>query len=183
MIAQKNAAPIESTRLTGQGVQRKTGAAKPTTMSETAKLNRTIETGTETGFSRPALKRLLVAFFVSVFFFYGHAYATAFTTEASWYSVESCKREGTWQKYGGRCADGSMFDDRLLTCASWDFPLGTKVRVTSEDGKKSIICKVTDRGPSRKLYKRGRRIDLSRGAFSQVADLRWGITRVIVETL
>lgn len=138
----------------------------------------------KTGHRKPALSRYAsIGLFMSALFICSCTYAGSFSTEASYYSVESCKREGTWQKYGGRMANGERFLDGELVCASWDYPFGTMLKVTSQRTQKSIICKVTDRGPSKRLYRRGRRIDLSRGAFSRIDDLNRGITKVIVEEI
>ena len=97
---------------------------------------------------------------------------------ASWYSVESCKREGTWRKYGGRMANGKIFDDTKLTCASWDYPFGTKLKITNTENGKSVIVEVTDRGPAKSLYRKGRTVDLSKEAFSVIASLNRGIINI-----
>ena len=104
-------------------------------------------------------------------------------TTASWYSVESCMREGTWQKYGGKMANGEVFKNDLLICASWDHPFGTILLVTNQDNNKSVQVRVSDRGPSKKLYKVGRKIDLSKGAFEKIADLKKGIIKVSIKKL
>lgn len=97
---------------------------------------------------------------------------------ASWYSVASCKREGTWQKYGGLMANGKKFDDDKLTCASWDYPFGTKLKITNTDNGKSVVCEVTDRGPAKRLYRKGRTVDLSKEAFSVIASINRGIINI-----
>ena len=96
---------------------------------------------------------------------------------ASWYSEKSCKREGT----SGRCADGSLFRDENKTAASWDFAFGQKLRVTNKKTGKSVIVEITDRGPNKKLYKKGRVLDLSKSAFASIADLREGVIEVLIE--
>jgi len=101
--------------------------------------------------------------------------------EASWYSVESCKREGTWAKYGGLMANGRIFDDTKLTCAMWGVPFGSRFRVTNVSNGRSVIVEVTDRGPAKRLVKKGRIIDLSKGAFAEIANLRQGIIQVKIE--
>jgi rare lipoprotein A (peptidoglycan hydrolase) len=45
-----------------------------------------------------------------------------------------------------------------------------------------VVCH-TDFGPNKKLWDKGRKVDLSKGAFSQIADLRKGIINVKVEAL
>ena len=102
---------------------------------------------------------------------------------ASWYSVASCKREGTWQRYGGKMANGEVFDDNKFTCASWDYHFGNLLRVSNRQNGRVVYVKVTDRGPAKRLYKKGRIIDLSKGAFRQIASLKSGIIRVQVEKI
>jgi len=104
----------------------------------------------------------------------GGFFAKKFHCIASWYSCAETS---------GVCANGSKLDDNALTCASWDFPFGTNLCVTNNKNKKSIVVKVTDRGPSMKLYEKGRKIDLTKGAFEKIADLKNGIIAVSVEEL
>ena len=105
--------------------------------------------------------------------------STAFAETASWYSVESCKREGT----SGICANGEVLDDEAYTCAVWDKKFGTKLKVTNLENGLSVIVVVKDRGPAKRLVRQGRVIDLSRGAFSKIADLKMGIIKVKVEVI
>lgn len=67
---------------------------------------------------------------------------------ASWYGAES----------GPRTASGERFDPAAMTAAHRTLPFGTWVRVT-HDGR-SVTVRINDRGP----FRRGRSIDLSRGA-------------------
>ena len=105
----------------------------------------------------------------------------SFVTKASWYSVASCKREGTWQKYNGRMANGKIFDDDKSICASWDYPFGTNLKVTNISTGKTVEVRVSDKGPSKKLYRLGRKLDLSKAAFAQIANLEQGVINVKVE--
>ena len=85
---------------------------------------------------------------------------------ASWYG----------DAYRGKTmANGQPFDPDGLTCASWEYPLGTKLRVTS--GRKSVVVLVTDRGPATHLLA-SRQLDLSYAAFRQIADPALGLIRV-----
>ena len=77
-------------------------------------------------------------------------------------------------------ANGEIFDDTQRTCASWDFPFGTLLRVTSIKNGKSVICRVNDRGPAQRL---GLLIDLTSSAFREVAPLKAGLIQVKVEPL
>ena len=101
------------------------------------------------------------------------------TLTASWYDLASLKKEGTYKYSKGRMANGKIFDENSFTCASWDFPLKTKLKVTNvKEPKKSVIVEVTDR--TNKRFK-GKRIDLSKRAFAQIADLKQGIIKIKVE--
>ena len=105
----------------------------------------------------------------------------AFETQASYYDRASCQAEGTWQKWGGLTASGKAYDENALSCASWGHRFGQKVKITHKG--KSIIVVNNDRGPSRRLYKAGRKIDLSKQAFRSLAPLSQGVITVTVETV
>jgi rare lipoprotein A len=98
---------------------------------------------------------------------------------ASWYSIESCKKEGT----SGIMANGEVFNDKEMVCASWDYPFETRLKITSLANAKAVIAVVKDRGPARRLVKKGRIIDLSKGAFSKITDLKQGVIQVKIEVI
>jgi len=86
--------------------------------------------------------------------------------KASWYG----------QAHQGRAmANGRPFNRHAMTAASWNYPLGTKVRVTA--GTKSVVVTITDRGPAKRLH---RVLDLSQSAFSKLASTDRGVIRVCV---
>lgn len=102
---------------------------------------------------------------------------------ASWYSVESLKKEGTWKHSKGVMANGTYFNEDNFTCATRIFPLGTMLKIINpakRGGHNSVIVKVTDRIGKRFAKTR---IDLSKRAFSQIADLKQGLIQVKVERL
>ena len=72
------------------------------------------------------------------------------------------------------------FDARLMECASWEFPLGSVLEVTSLRTGKSVVVRCTDRGPARRL---NRLIDLTREAFAEIDRLDLGLTTVRVRRL
>lgn len=85
--------------------------------------------------------------------------------------------------YGGRfhhrrTSSGTPFDRASLTAAHPTAPLGSKLRVTSEETGRSVVVTVNDRGP----YKKGRIIDLSHAAAAQIGMLGSGVAHVRVET-
>jgi rare lipoprotein A (peptidoglycan hydrolase) len=93
--------------------------------------------------------------------------------KASWYSrAECCTRANP----NALMANGKPLVDSRYTCAMWDVPLGTVVRV--RHGERRVDCVVTDRGPARRL---GRCIDLTRAAFAKLAPLSRGVIDVSVE--
>lgn len=91
---------------------------------------------------------------------------------ASWYS----------NKFDGRrTANGEIFRQKKLTCASNHFPLNTWLRVTDLDNGKVVIVWMNDRmGVSKKSK---RIIDLSRAAAQKIGLNKEGLTRVKVEDL
>ena len=91
---------------------------------------------------------------------------------------------------GQRTSDGSRMNPDALTCATWHYPLGTKLEVSyrhkfyawsSRHGKKikvvldkKVIVKVNDRGGLHHL-------DLSAGAFKKLAPLSRGVIKVRIK--
>jgi 3D (Asp-Asp-Asp) domain-containing protein len=65
---------------------------------------------------------------------------------------------------GRRTACGQRFDTNVPQVAHKTLPCGTMVRVEDAATGKSVVAQVTDRGP----YIRGRVVDLSWAAFSQL---------------
>lgn len=99
---------------------------------------------------------------------------------ASWYSIESLKKEGTYKYSKGVMANGKYFDENAYTCATRLFPLGSKLRVTNLHNNKYVIVEVTD-----KIGKRfaKTRIDLSKLAFSKLDKFKKGLISVKVEKI
>jgi len=91
---------------------------------------------------------------------------------ASWY--------GGGEKLNKHTANGEVFNPEHLTCASWNYPFDTFLRVTNIANGKSVIVKVNDRGPAKRL---GRAIDLSRASFRKIADIRQGVIPVRIEKI
>ena len=78
---------------------------------------------------------------------------------------------------GARSASGERIHHDSLTCAHRTYPFGTRLKVTNLRNGKSIIVRVTDRGPHHK----GRVIDLSYGAARELGMLSQGIAMVEIE--
>ena len=100
--------------------------------------------------------------------------------KASWYSVESLKKEGTYAYSHGRMANGKSFTDSGFTCACNLYPLNSRLLVRNLENGKTVEVQVTDHISKRFATKR---IDLSKGAFSKIADCKQGIVAVKVEKL
>ena len=99
----------------------------------------------------------------------------AFTALAQ---VQSGKASFYPKKFTGRkTANGERLHHDSLTCAHRTYPFGTLLKVTNPDNNKSVIVRVTDRGP----YVRGRIIDLSVRAAKEIGIIAQGIAPVIVE--
>lgn len=91
------------------------------------------------------------------------------TGRASWYG----------EAYRGRTmANGHRYVPELLTCAAYEWPLGTWLEVTC--GQRRVVVQVTDRGPAHRF---GRILDLSKGAFDRLADSRKGVIEVSVRVV
>jgi rare lipoprotein A len=96
-----------------------------------------------------------------------HAKRT-FTGKASFYSYKKSKT-----------ASGPSFDRDQLTAAHRNLPFGTRVRVTDLASKKSVVVRITDRGP----FKRDRVLDLSLGAARSLGIEDRGVVEVRAEVL
>lgn len=93
---------------------------------------------------------------------------------ASWYGPS----------FNGRLtANGEVYDMYAMTAATSEFnktlPLGTRVRVVNSNNGRSVIVRITDRGPLPK----GRIIDLSYGAARKLAMVTRGTTYVRLHVL
>ena len=86
------------------------------------------------------------------------------TVTASWYGDECA---------GKPTANGELFDPSAMTCAMWDVPFDTRVKV--QLGPRFVVVRVNDRGPAKRL---NRGIDLSRAAFAKLADTDAGLIKV-----
>ena len=76
---------------------------------------------------------------------------------ASWYAYRNC-----------------------LCAASPDFPQGSELKVTNIENGKSVIVRINDYGPDRRIFP-DRVIDLDKAAFSRIAQLSEGVANVQVE--
>ncbi len=79
--------------------------------------------------------------------------------------------------HGRRTASGEVYDRFALTCAHKSLPFNTLLKVTNPRNGKSVVVRVTDRGP----FTYGRQLDLSYGAAKELDMLLAGVLRVDVQ--
>jgi len=84
---------------------------------------------------------------------------------ASWYGDDF---------QGNPTASGERFDARAMTAAHPSLPLGARVRVTNLANGRSVVVRVTDRGP----FVCGRMIDVSSAAARTLGMVESGTARV-----
>lgn len=95
---------------------------------------------------------------------------------ASWYSEDD---PGVLET----TANMERFDDGKFTCAVWDVPFDTILKVTNMENNKYVYVRVNDRGPAKRLVSEGRVIDLTKQAFSRIGDLDTGLIEVKIEIM
>lgn len=103
-----------------------------------------------------------------------HSFKTLYRGIASWYGPG----------FNGRLtASGEVYDMYAMTAATTEsspsLPLGTRVRVVDSHNGRSVVVRITDRGP----LPPGRILDLSYGAARKLAMVEPGIVQVRVHVL
>lgn len=78
--------------------------------------------------------------------------------------------------HGKVTRSGEKYDMNKLTCASNTHKLGTKLKVTNLENNKSVVVIVTDTGSFKNIT-----LDLSKKAFSKIADLKIGVINVKIK--
>lgn len=81
--------------------------------------------------------------------------------------------------HGKKTSSGEKYDMHDLTCAHRWLPYNTQVRVTNLANGRSVVVRVTDRGP----WKHTRLIDVSKGAAKELDMIRSGTARVAIEVV
>lgn len=79
--------------------------------------------------------------------------------------------------HGRKTASGERLHPDSLTCAHRTYPFGTKLKVYNPANGRSVVVRVTDRGP----YVRGRIIDLSWRAAKELGIISQGVGTVFVQ--
>jgi len=75
-----------------------------------------------------------------------------------------------------KTASGELYQQDKHTAAHRSLAFGTKVKVTNTENGDSVVVRINDRGP----FIRGRIIDLSQSAFSQISHTRSGVINVVI---
>jgi rare lipoprotein A len=81
--------------------------------------------------------------------------------------------------HGKRTASGELFRSENLTIAHKYLPFGTQVRITNVKNGRSVLARVTDRGPRH----RGRIADLSYGTARTLGFVQKGVTKAKLEVV
>ena len=78
---------------------------------------------------------------------------------------------------GRKTASGQRFNNGAMTAAHNTLPFGTRVKITNVKNNRSVVVRITDRGPTTP----GRSFDLTRAAASKLGYVRAGLTEVKAE--
>jgi rare lipoprotein A len=78
---------------------------------------------------------------------------------------------------GGQTASGEVTGPTGFTAAHRTLPFGAKVLVTNIRNRRTVVVRITDRGP----YRRGRIIDVSRAAARELDMIGSGTAVVSLE--
>jgi len=129
------------------------------------------------------LALLLAVFLPHISLAKGHTHHTG-EHQQSHHQTSPYRQSGIASWYGpgfsGRkTAGGGRFNPSLHTLAHRTLKLGTLVRITNLRNHKSVIAKVTDRGP----FHGGRIADLSTSAASAIGMMGSGTARVLIVAL
>lgn len=90
--------------------------------------------------------------------------------KASWYGEDF---------HGKKTANGQIYDMYGLSAAHKTLPLGTQVRVTNLENRRSVVLVINDRGP----FVTGRILDLSYGAAKKLGTVERGVAKVRIEAV
>lgn len=131
-----------------------------------------------------SIRRVIYVAVVTVFFYFPPVVHAQSSTTANKIKPKKVTRVFYGQasyyanKFQGRkTANGEIFSQNKMTCASNVLPLGTWVKVTNLRNGKSVIVKINDR-----IHPKMKRIvDLSKAAAQRLGYVSRGLTRVKIE--
>jgi rare lipoprotein A len=103
------------------------------------------------------------------------------TGKAAWYS----KHDITDPWIHRTTTSGEAFNENELTCAMRSREFGKYYKITNLNNNKSVIVNHTDFGPAERYNGKplNRIADLSKAAFSRIADLKDGVIVVSIEEI
>lgn len=78
-----------------------------------------------------------------------------------------------------KTASGEPLNNSAMTAAHRTLPFGTEVLVKNLSNGKSVTVRINDRGP----FVKGRIIDLTRAAFSEIANPNKGVAKVEIRVV
>jgi len=84
---------------------------------------------------------------------------------------------------GEETASGRPFDQHAMVAAHRTLPLGTLVRVTNLENRRTVTVRIIDRGPYGRNRRKGTIIDLSTAAARRLRFVRDGLAKVRVQVL
>ncbi|MEM1377662.1 MAG: septal ring lytic transglycosylase RlpA family protein [Pseudomonadota bacterium] len=85
------------------------------------------------------------------------------------FAAQGCG-QASWYALTSQTASGEMMNPAAYTAAHKTLPFGTRVTVTNRNNGRSVTVRINDRGP----FTKGRVIDLSKAAASQIGMVRSG---------
>ncbi|MQW86758.1 septal ring lytic transglycosylase RlpA family protein [Sinorhizobium saheli] len=85
----------------------------------------------------------------------------------------------SWYALSSKTASGERMNARHLTAAHRSLKFGTKVQVINKRNGKSVVVRINDRGP----FIRGRVLDLSKAAASQIGMIRSGTASICYKVI
>lgn len=115
-----------------------------------------------------------------ILFLIGHMSQPRASVTASFYGLEACEfnKNPKCPTASGR----SLYElerKKIPYCASWDYPIGTKLELTNAQGD-TANCTVLDRGPARRLVQK---LDLSRRVFTRLGKEESGLIQIKVRKI
>src|SRR5437773_302306 len=134
---------------------------------------------------RLARAQRLAAFFALALLVLGNAVPGDAIASSVRARMKKARRESGVASYYGPgfyhhlTASGERFDPKKLTAAHRSLPFGTRVRVTNIRTGRSVVVRITDRGP----YFKGRILDLSYAAARRLGLATCGLGRVRLHIL
>jgi rare lipoprotein A len=111
--------------------------------------------------------------------------AALFTVGMGLVSASDTQAKGTgcggasWYALTSKTASGERMNAARLTAAHRSLKFGTKVQVTNKRNGKTVVVRINDRGP----FIRGRVIDLSKAAASQIGMIRSGTASICYQVV